>query len=234
MCAVIGYHNIKFAKKDITTLNKLFIQSKIRGLHATGISVIVGDKNVETVIKPKPADKFISEIDMSSWVGKPVTLIGHCRYSTSDLNYNQPIHYGDISLVHNGVVTQENYDKWEEHFDVKCVGKNDSEILLRLIEKCKRPVVSLPDASMACIMLREKEFSVFRNGKRPLHYVEYGSSVIFASTADILIRTLGSDIQVKDVVAGHVMIFEHGVEKYKWFRHANYNQEDLQSGVDNE
>ena len=56
-------------------------------------------------------------------------MIGHCRYSTSDLQYNQPIYNDDYSIAHNGVVSQEMPERWKELYGYDCKTKNDSELI---------------------------------------------------------------------------------------------------------
>ena len=59
MCAVIGVdcqNNID----NVKHINQLFIQSKIRGLHATGISFVENNKII-TIKESLPANEFIKK-----------------------------------------------------------------------------------------------------------------------------------------------------------------------------
>lgn len=96
MCGVIGIVSKNILKQDV--IKKLIINSKIRGQHATGISYIDEDV-IKTCIISKNADY----LDLKNVLTK--SLIGHARYSTSSLEYNQPISHFNVSIVHNGVIT---------------------------------------------------------------------------------------------------------------------------------
>jgi glutamine phosphoribosylpyrophosphate amidotransferase len=167
MCSVIGALIQNPTAKDFETIRKVFIESKIRGMHATGMSVIYNGK-VLTFKEPVPADRFVHLDNLEEMVNDDniLYLIGHCRYSTSDLEYNQPIANDAHAIVHNGVITQELAENWDKLFNYKCLTKNDSELVLR----SDSPLEEFPDASMAvCELTDDKKLLVYRNGKRPLY-----------------------------------------------------------------
>ena len=93
-------------------LHRVFLESRIRGMHATGLSYVKAN-SIVTQKLPVSADKF--PFDFESYLNEDgnLYLVGHCRYSTSDLEYNQPIANERVSVVHNGVITQELYEDWE-------------------------------------------------------------------------------------------------------------------------
>jgi len=193
MCAVIGLFTNDFNSELSEILKELFVQSQIRGKHATGISYYeMGE--VKTEVKAIPSKEFVKEFDFSK-LPESLSLIGHCRYSTSDLEYNQPISHSGLSVAHNGVITQEFPEKWEEHFGYKCETKNDSELILRCIENGDEPLEVFKESSIACSMLNDSgELMFFRNGNRPLWWTiivteDNRSSLIVASTKDIISRT---------------------------------------------
>ena len=134
MCAIVGFESEKVTEKDLVILKKVLIESKIRGKHASGVAWFDGGK-ICCEKKSLPMDKFLKDFDLSKIVynGK-VKMIAHARYSTSDLEFNQPLVSGNLAIAHNGVVTQEAPENWEKHFGYKCETKNDSELLLRAIE----------------------------------------------------------------------------------------------------
>lgn len=196
MCAVIGTVLKSPSLKDWEALKRVFVESKIRGLHATGISFLPHwSKKIVTIKEAMPADKFV-ELHMhndnfKSFLNEDgnLYLVGHCRYSTSDLQYNQPISNEDTSVVHNGVLTQEPHEKWEELYGYKCDGKNDTELLLHTIEAGKSALEEWKDSSLAvCVLGRDKTLTTFRNGKRPLYLTTMTNGSIITSTADIATR----------------------------------------------
>ena len=186
MCAVIGAIIKDPKPSDFDMIRRVFHESRIRGLHATGMSVIFNNK-VMTFKEPVPADKFIHLDNLEEMVNDDnvLYLIGHCRYSTSDLEYNQPIANDEHAIVHNGVITQELAENWGKLFNYKCVTKNDSELVLH----SDSPLEEFPDASMAvCELTDSKKLLVYRNGKRPLYLNMLPNGCIITSTENIAIR----------------------------------------------
>lgn len=184
MCSVIGALIQNPTEKDFESLKNVFLESKIRGMHATGLSYLKGDKII-TYKEPVPADKFSKLNELKEMVNDDgnLYLIGHCRYSTSDLLYNQPIASETHSIVHNGVITQELPENWDKIFHYPCETKNDSELVLH----SANALGEYPDASMAVceLSVKDKHLVVFRNGKRPLYLTSLVNGVIITSTADI-------------------------------------------------
>lgn len=193
MCAIIGVQ-CSSSEENFNKIESLFIQSKIRGLHATGISYILGDKLI-TKKESIPADVFIKDFNVRKTFQneKQITLIGHCRYSTSDILYNQPIADDVFSIVHNGVITQEPFERWKNLYKYDCDTKNDSELLFRYMKE-GRNIKDFHDyfgnISFALLGLNVSgNMFVCRNSLRPLWKVERGNDVFYVSTQNILIRS---------------------------------------------
>ena len=185
MCAVIGAILKDPRKEDFEMLHRVFLESKIRGMHATGISYVKNGQII-TDKRPVPADEF--PFDFPSYVNEDgsLYLIGHCRYSTSDLEYNQPIANENLSVVHNGVITQEDPENWFDLYGYECETKNDTELILHTAEDCISPLLRWKDSSLAvCELHVDKVLRVYRNGKRPLYLTSIPSGCIITSTADV-------------------------------------------------
>jgi len=194
MCAVIGAVLKNPSLKDFQNLKNVFLESKIRGMHATGISFLPNwsSGKIVTIKEAIPADKFIEthmhNDNFKNFLNEDgnLYLIGHCRYSTSDLEYNQPIANDVMSVVHNGVITQELPENWEQLYGYKCTTKNDTELLLHTVEAGKSPLKEWADESLAvCELHKDKKVRVYRNGKRPLYLTSMTNGCIITSTADI-------------------------------------------------
>jgi glutamine phosphoribosylpyrophosphate amidotransferase len=199
MCAVFGAFLEKPIAQDLKMLADVFRESSIRGLHATGISW-VRDNRVHAMISATPAGKFVEAFDLKTALNEDgnLYLIGHCRYSTSDLNYNQPLWDSNFAIVHNGVVSQEMPENWERLYGYKCTTKNDSELIVHTLEAKKSPLVEFSDASMAVIELyKEKKLRFYRNGKRPIYFTSLPNGGIITSTKDIAERAgLNNSIEI--------------------------------------
>lgn len=185
MCGIVASHNPNGV--NMIVFRRLMMEAMIRGQHATGISYVDGDQ-VVTIKNPVKASLF--ELPTI----KTTAIIGHCRYSTSDLEYNQPIAEQDFAIAHNGVVTQLPPDDWEEAFGFRCTGRNDTELLLRAFEHDVHPLEAFPRASIAAAFItidrNGPELNFFRNGQRPLwySYEDEEEECFVASTRDIFLR----------------------------------------------
>jgi glutamine phosphoribosylpyrophosphate amidotransferase len=191
MCGIIGVALDNPTYEELFTVQRVFQESRIRGMHATGISW-VKDGLVHTIKDAIPADQFVDKYmkDMGEFLdnGK-LMMVGHCRYSTSDLEYNQPIASECVSVVHNGVITQELPENWEELYGYKCSTKNDTELLLHTINERKSPLEVWHDSSLAVIELYgNQKMRFYRNGKRPMYLTNMPSGSIITSTKDIPMR----------------------------------------------
>lgn len=189
MCGVIGAHLESPSQEQIDTLKLLFVESGIRGLHATGYSVIRNGK-VFTQKAPVPSHVFVNshfaEIQPGDYT---LQLIGHTRYSTSDLEYNQPIQvFDDLAIAHNGVLDQRPVSHWKE-YGYELQTANDSELIYQAAHSGREPLEEFPEASMAVIELSsEKGLRWYRNGKRPLYFSKEKNGYIICSTKDIASR----------------------------------------------
>ena len=189
MCAIVGCHLEAPTPLQIQTLERLFIESQIRGKHATGYSLIQGNK-VITRKEALPAETFINshfaEVEPGEYI---LQLAGHCRYSTSDLQYNQPIQvFDDLALAHNGVVTQEPPGMWHR-YGYELQTANDSELLYQARHAGHEPLVEFPTATMAvCELSVADGLRWYRNGGRPLYHVKVANGYFICSTKDIAER----------------------------------------------
>lgn len=192
MCGVVGCLLQNPDEADLTLVKNVLLESSIRGLHATGLSYIKNNKII-TVIEPSSAEVFLEKHPkiLQDAVNEDGNLymIAHCRYSTSDLQYNQPIYNNNFSVVHNGVITQELPEKWKELYGYDCKTKNDSELILHTLSAGKSPLEEFPDSSIAAVELHlDKKIRFYRNGKRPIYFTQTQNGYIITSTADITKR----------------------------------------------
>lgn len=193
MCAVIGAIIKQPTEEDFNLLHRVFLESSIRGLHATGASWIWREEIATGITSSHAYDwlnRYFDALKQGVDNEGNLYLVGHCRYSTSDLEYNQPIFNNTVSVVHNGVITQEMPEKWKDLYGYEFETKNDSELILRTIESGKSPLEVFPDSSMAVaeLYLNERQVRFYRNGKRPLYYSVIPNGYIVTSTEDIAAR----------------------------------------------
>jgi glutamine phosphoribosylpyrophosphate amidotransferase len=174
-------------------------------MHATGISYVKSN-SIVTQKLPVSADKF--PFDFLSYLNEDGNLymIAHCRYSTSDLEYNQPLANTQKSIVHNGVITQELPENWKQLYGYDCMTKNDSELVLH----SDNPLQEFPNMSMGVCELRvDKTLRSYRNGKRPLYLTTFNNGCIITSTKDIPYRAGVDGFTTEFLMNTYVTFDEH-------------------------
>ena len=190
MCGVIGVLIRKITDEQIHLVSKVLLESRIRGKHATGVTYLKKGK-LHTLKYSISADLFLKKHSISDFVDDDnnLTMIAHCRYSTSDLATNQPLDGKGISIVHNGVITQEPSRLWRKLYGYKTETKNDTELLLRTVEGGKAPLTEWKSSSISAIEIRnDSSLRFYRNGKRPLYATNIDNGIIVTSTRDIIRR----------------------------------------------
>lgn len=230
MCALLGIVLPRATKEDIALANRLLLESRIRGKHATGVTYLKGGY-LNTIRGSVPAEDFLQAYSFANFVDSDGSLraIAHCRYSTSDLLYNQPVFNADVALVHNGVVSQELPKNWPYLYGYVCSTKNDSELLLRTIRRGRSPLLEWQQASLAVIELyRNGNVRAYRNGKRPLYLTKYGGGYIFTSTVDIA-RRAGLPIKTFLLAHNHYTMIDN--YKLECVEPAHVEAEDLQYDI---
>ena len=213
MCGVIGAILLEPTKQDFAMIRRVFHESKIRGMHATGISFLPKwSTGIETIKEPLPADQFVDKHlhddnlnDMVADDGN-LYLIGHCRYSTSDLEFNQPMVGTGKSIVHNGVITQELPENWKDIYGYDCMTKNDSELVLHSND----PLQEFSHMSMGVVELyNDKKLRFYRNGKRPIYLSSIPNGCIITSTADIANRANVGGTPVEVLMNHYITMDRH-------------------------
>ena len=210
MCGIVAVDIKDIASDQIESIKKVMIETEIRGKHASGISWFSEGK-VHTIKAPKPISELLEEFDIYRCVDENnghLQMIAHIRYSTSDLNNNQPIiepiadeegqlsfnnegGVGEFSIVHNGIITQADPSTWGDLFGLgHTYSNNDSELVFNCFMNNVHPLKELPESSMAVATLnRLGHIHAFRNGSRPMWLTKTYNGMIASSTSDIITRS---------------------------------------------
>ena len=201
MCGIIGFYTNKVKKEHIDILLELIFQSKIRGLHSFGLSYYK-DGKITTERYFGLAENILDGFKSSG----SNMLIYHNRYSTSgdweDMNNNQPITIGNVSVAVNGVLSMKPKEEYEQEFNVKCNTENDSEVFAQKIvnnENIPQFIKDYPENTTAMVVLKDGSVYALRNNSRPLHWFKLHDAVFVVSTVDIVRRALGSEIEIFDI-----------------------------------
>lgn len=203
MCGVAGYVcNKKHAARAFAVFTRLMEESQVRGKHAAGVSWAKAGQ-LETWKQPVPAKQLVQTAEWEVLRQTPPTaILGHTRYSTSgnwhDNDNNQPLASAQLALVHNGLVSMAERGRVERQYGVKLKTANDSEVLLRRVEKAQGDVVKAleavyrVEAPIFALGLLDAGggLRVVRDHLRPLWLVSVEALGLtgFASTRDIVDR----------------------------------------------
>jgi glutamine phosphoribosylpyrophosphate amidotransferase len=205
MCGVIG---AKINSQDSEVkpfIQRLFYESKIRGLHAFGFSFFDGEKI--TTKKFRSFEKCVEEIP-----GEFKSLIGHCRYSTSgdyltELN-NQPIEDQNTALAYNGVITMADKKEYEIENGRHYKTGNDGEIFLDKYirnDQWESFVFNGLFSFAGLVLGSNGSLVALRNQRRPLYVGKERGNTYFASTKDIFNRA-GFSGTVQEIPAGALTV----------------------------
>ena len=185
MCAIVGFVGPSPSEQAFAVLHRLFIESKIRGMHAYGYAAHLhsGATEVNKSNQLMPLLKNMTKF--------PKLLIGHCRYSTSG-DYktpanNQPLSYNDEFLAFNGVIDMRTKPEMEAAYKIKMESDNDGEIML---QSADRMTLLKSDITFSGLVLKKDSLQFFRNEGRPAYKASKHGCIYIASTADILRRCL--------------------------------------------
>jgi predicted glutamine amidotransferase len=193
-------------------VEKLIIESQIRGKHATGFSWTDGG-SIQTEKKPLPAKEMLAN---SQWWETlmeipPKALIAHTRYSTSgdwsDNKNNMPLVMNcGLAMVHNGLVSQATPEEYGPKYDVKVATANDSEVILRKVSNAIKlstttaegigeglgniHSIEPPIFALGFLEAESEQVYCVRDHIRPLWiWMSQSCNAIgFASTKDIILR----------------------------------------------
>jgi hypothetical protein len=215
MCGIVGiqFLNDNRPEKAREFIEHLLLQSKIRGLHATGAAASVGGE-IRVLKAAVPAQKFLLMPEWAAFCDPlPASMILHTRYSTSgdwhDEQNNQPLGTENLALVHNGIVSMGTKQEMEQAYGVQLGTENDSEIILRKIEchlaqgidisasiyAALHDIHAVHPPIFACGLLsRTGEMYCYRDHVRPLYMFKVPALNLkgFCSTRDIFRRSLSA------------------------------------------
>ena len=197
MCAIVGFMSKKPTLEAIETLKRVFIESKIRGMHSYGFASV--HKGLLDSFKANTLLPVLQEIQM------PTALIGHCRYSTSGdytvMANNQPLVHNGEYLVFNGVIDMRTKSEMEKAYGITMTCENDGEIMLQSQDRLG---LLRRNISFAGLFLNKDSITFMRNPARPAYIGYKHDSLYIASTKDILKRALIADAQELDPYKEHI------------------------------
>lgn len=139
MCAIFGFVNYRHAvsgrhMKEL--VNRLAVESEVRGTDATGIAYVKNDE-LKVYKRPKPAHKmrFYFPEDTAILTGHTrMTTQGNAKYNYNNHPFTGHTAEGDFALCHNGVLFNDDILQKDEKLP-KTQIKTDTYAAVQLIEK---------------------------------------------------------------------------------------------------
>ncbi len=167
MCGIFGLvapaDTIISREETGALLKKLYLFSESRGKESAGIHIYLPAGNKAWTLKSAhPASKFIASQEYNKLIGEvwdeldknrgALAIIAHSRLVTNgsadDDRNNQPVAYGDVNVVHNGIIVNAN-ELWKKNPDLQRSAEVDTEIVAAYMEKAcnskKHPVTATQD-----------------------------------------------------------------------------------------
>jgi len=215
MCGIFGWLKPIDEKKNIfpghfdlaKILRDGLIETQSRGKDATGFY----SPGTGIVKHSIPATKFVPDFVPDNIADEPF-VIGHCRQASASLgnkkedlendNNAHPFESKNWVLVHNGTVNLPKLKGYKYTSSVEGGKVVDSESILAYIEttSLKNALASLKGAAtVIAYNKREKKMYFWTDGNRPLAIGYFDGMVFFASTKQILkksIKNIGSELGI--------------------------------------
>ena len=187
MCGLVA----SFGQQDNlskTIIKQLIQVDVLRGKHSTGVFG-VNTQGVSSYKKALSGTEFLELSKAKSVIDNSTTcLVGHNRYATAgavnDVNAH-PFTHGNITLVHNGTLTDQTLLPDSMDFEV------DSENICHAVNKIgDKATFERTEGAFACIWYDEhhQSFNIVRNDERPLYvaFLKDNKQMYVASEREML------------------------------------------------
>ena len=199
MCGLFGlidYKNSLAAKQKEKIIKILSAECEVRGTDAAGIAYVENGE-IKIYKRPLPAHKI-----KFRFKSNPSVIMGHTRMTTQGnekFNYNNHPFYSEklkFALAHNGVINNDKKLRKAEKLSQTNI-QTDSYIAVQLIEnkgtlnlETLKFMAEKVEGSFCFTLLdRENNFYIVK-GNNPIAVYDFGDFYIYASTEEILDKTL--------------------------------------------
>lgn len=201
MCGIAGARAFKDEPISKHIIQALLLAIEFRGTHATGIAVFGKDGSLDWRKNDEPAWKFLKDSENDKWIDaqlekKPETVLLHTRLATQgsprDNRNNHPMTVGTSAVVHNGMISNEDYLFGD--LKLKREAETDSDIFRAILDSegiTKKAIRTMSRLNgSAAISAVHKDFPrkllLARSGN-PLVYCVSGSGLLmWASVKEAL------------------------------------------------
>ena len=115
-------------------------------------------------------------------------IIGHSRLVTNSMVDNQPISKNNISVIHNGIIT--NFDNLFKKYDLKKDLKVDTEVIVELVNFFLKKENNLNNVINSILSIIEGTASCV------VHIAEIGKLILFSNNGSLYTAEKGNDIYI--------------------------------------
>lgn len=216
MCGLVGVVSNSLTFQTNKVFKQLLYMDALRGPHSTGVATDNKDNEVSVYKRALMSSDFL-QLDAANTLINSISgsfLMGHNRYATqgsiNDDNAH-PFTYGNVTLCHNGTLTDQTTLPDHEDFEV------DSENIAWAMGLAKEPeeVISKLHGAFALTWYNDHElkFYIVRNSERPMWYAidKEKSNYYYASERFMLEAALTRNsikYDIKEVKAGELLTFD--------------------------
>ena len=188
MCGILGAVFNKKTKENMNLIKLMIKELSNRGTHCFGVSYFKDNALITKKMLNLNMDELLNDFETSN----SDKIIFHNRYSTSgdwkNMENNQPLTFGNTSIVMNGVIHMGTKIELEKEFDEILTTENDTEtVLLKFVrgDSIETFLKNNTSCSLAAIFLTTK-INYIRNNKRPLYLFKHPDYKIVVSTLTAL------------------------------------------------
>jgi len=188
MCGIFGWVSLE-AGVEARTRRSLYLHSLQRGKDSSGL-VIGSEDKLDVVRSDEPVNLLMARTSIKRAVRKADYVFGHSRLVTNGNNDNQPVKYGNVLALHNGIIL--NADKLWKKTGLERHQKVDSEIIAALgnrwlesngtLKGCGDLILDSVTGAASCVLVAPSvgEALVFSN---------FGSMFLLESSDSVLISS---------------------------------------------
>lgn len=176
LVAIIDHSSQKFYQEDVETFWTMLLLNSLRGQHSTGVAGIRKDGRGEYIKVPGNPFNLDKWKDFDEWKKRMVSnytaVLGHGRFATKgeiSCKNAHPFKRGDITLIHNGTLT--NFETLKSLYKNGDIFEVDSDICCQLFNNYSvEEVIKKLYGAFAFIWhdQRDNKIRVIRNMDRPL------------------------------------------------------------------
>jgi len=201
MCSLFGLIDFKECLSTHTKnkiLNTLARECQVRGTDATGIAYNFNDR-LRIYKRPLPARKMKIHIphDVNVVMGHTrMTTQGNAQFNQNNHPFLGKVDGNSFALAHNGVLWNDKELRMEENLPMTSV-ETDSYVAVQLLEQQKtldfdslQAMAEKVEGSFVFTVLDKDNSIWFVVGDNPLCVMFYDGFLIYASTQEILCKTI--------------------------------------------